>query len=94
MYAQQAYDTAHLIGSALKAVGGDLGKRDEFRKALRAARFTSIRGPFTFGPNQHPIQDYYLTKFENNGSGEIVQTIVRKVASDYGDAYSAKCKMD
>lgn len=94
MYAQQAYDTANLIGSALKAVGGDLAKRDDFRKALRAAQFTSIRGKFAFGPNQHPVQDYYLTKYENNGSGELVQTIVRKVSSDYSDAYAAKCKMD
>ena len=94
MYAQQAYDTAHLIGSALHAVGGDLTKRDEFRKALRSAEFTSVRGKFAFGPNQHPIQDYYLTRFEKNDSGEIVQTIVRKIVSDYGDVYSASCKMN
>ena len=94
MYAQQAYDTARLVGSALQAVGGDLTKRDEFRKALRAAEFTSVRGKFAFGPNQHPIQDYYLTRFEKNGSGEIVQTIVRKIVSDYGDVYSASCKIN
>ena len=57
-------------------------------------QFTAVRGKFSFGPNQHPIQDYYLTKFAKNGSGEIVQTIVEKVAQDYGDAYAARCKMD
>ena len=56
-------------------------------------RLQSVRGKFSFGPNQHPIQDYYLTKFEKNASREIVQTVVRKIASDYGDAYSAKCQM-
>jgi branched-chain amino acid transport system substrate-binding protein len=94
LYAAQAYDTARLIGSALKAVGGDMTKRDEFRAALRQAKFDSVRGKFAFGPNQHPVQDYYLTKFERNASGEIVQTIVRKIATDYGDAYSSKCKMN
>lgn len=94
MYAQQAYDTANLIGSALKAVNGDIGKQDAFRKALREAKFTAIRGSFAFGNNQHPIQDYYLTKFEKGSSGEIVQTIVRKVATDYRDAYASSCKMN
>jgi branched-chain amino acid transport system substrate-binding protein len=94
MYAQQAYDTANLIGSALKAVNGDIGKQAEFRDALRKAQFTAVRGKFSLGPNQHPIQDYYLTKFAKNASGEIVQTIIRKVAEDYGDAYAARCKID
>lgn len=92
-YAQQAYDTARLIASALAAVNGDLSKKDEFRQALRAAKFTSLRGKFAFASNQHPIQDYYLTRFEKNGSGEIVQKIVRKIASDYSDAYASQCKM-
>ena len=94
MYAQQAYDTANLIGSALKAVNGDIGRQDEFREALREAKFTAIRGSFAFGNNQHPIQDYYLTKFEKSSSGEIVQTVVRKVASGYRDAYAASCEMN
>ena len=93
LYAAQAYDTANLIATGLDAVGGDLTKADAFRAALRKADFKSVRGTFKFGPNQHPIQDYYLTKFEKNASGEIVQTIVKKIASDYGDAYSAKCQM-
>jgi branched-chain amino acid transport system substrate-binding protein len=94
IYAQQAYDTAKLIGSGLQAVGGDLSKRDDFRAALRAAKFQSIRGKFAFDVNQHPIQDYYLTKFVLNNSGDIVQSIVGKVAADKHDAYVAQCKMN
>ncbi|MCH4588702.1 ABC transporter substrate-binding protein, partial [Achromobacter xylosoxidans] len=46
-YAAQAYDTANLIGSGLKAVGGDItGKADAFREALRRADFPSVRGKF------------------------------------------------
>ncbi|MBB6486846.1 ABC transporter substrate-binding protein [Rhizobium lusitanum] len=93
IYAAQAYDTAHLIGAGLKAVNGDLSKDGDFRSALRKADFTAIRGNFKMGSNQHPIQDYYLTKFEKNADGKIVQKIVRKVASDYHDAYASKCSM-
>ena len=93
IYAQQAFDTANLIGAGLKAVGGDLSKADEFRAAMRKADFTAIRGAFKMGPNQHPIQDYYLTKFEKDAKGEIVQTVVRKVATNYADAYASKCTM-
>lgn len=93
MYAAQAYDTALLIATGLKAVDGDLSKEDEFRNALRKADFTSLRGNFKMGPNQHPIQNYYLTKFEKNADGKIVQNITKQVAADYGDVYAAKCKM-
>ena len=93
IYAQQAYDTANLIGTGLKAVDGDLTKADAFRKAMREAKFTSLRGNFRLGANQHPVQDYYLSRFAKDAKGEIVQTVVRKVASDSVDAYASKCTM-
>ncbi len=55
LYASQGYDAARLIGSALKAVDGDPSKDSEFRAALKAADFESVRGPFKFGPNHHPM---------------------------------------
>jgi branched-chain amino acid transport system substrate-binding protein len=93
IYAQQAWDTAQLIASALDAVDGDISKTDAFRAALKAAKFKSLRGPFAFGPNQHPVQDYYLTHFEKNAAGEIVQKYVEKVAEKRGDVYADKCAM-
>lgn len=93
IYAQQAWDTARLLATALDAVDGDISKGDAFRAALRAAKYESLRGPFAFGPNQHPIQDYYLTRFEKTASGEIVQKYVEKVAEKRGDAYADKCTM-
>ena len=74
-YAAQAYDTANLIGSGLKAVGGDItGKADAFREALRRADFPSVRGKFKFGPNQHPVQDWYLLHIESGPDGKLVYT--------------------
>ena len=55
LYASQGYDAANLIGSALKAVGGNLDDMDAFRAALKKAEFNSVRGNFRFG-NNNPCQ--------------------------------------
>lgn len=94
MYAEQAYDTANLIASALDAVDGNIDDADGFRAALRKADFTPIRDAFTFGPNQHPIQNYYLTRFEKNADGEIVQKVVERIAENHQDSYAKDCKLD
>ncbi|OVZ55245.1 ABC transporter substrate-binding protein [Pigmentiphaga sp. NML080357] len=91
-YGMQAYDTALLIGSALKAVNGDLSKGDAFRAALLKADFQSLRGKFRFNHNHHPIQDYYLMRIERGGN-EFVPKVVRKVISDDKDAYADQCKL-
>lgn len=92
-YAMQAYDTAQLIGSALKVVDGDLSKKDEFRTALRAADFTSLRGDFRFNTNQHPIQNLYLMQVKEGDDGKLAPKLIREIASDYEDTYAASCKM-
>ncbi|MFN8722987.1 MAG: ABC transporter substrate-binding protein, partial [Rhodospirillales bacterium] len=61
-YAAQSYDTAILIDSALKATSGSMANKDAFRNAVRAANFSSVRGPFKFNANHFPIQNYYLTQ--------------------------------
>ena len=63
-YAAQAYDGAKLIGAALKATGGKLDDTEAFRKAMLAAQAELTRGFFAFGPNQHPIEDWYEIKAE------------------------------
>jgi branched-chain amino acid transport system substrate-binding protein len=93
-YAAQAYDTANLIGSALKAVDGDItGRADDFRNALRRADFPSVRGKFKFGPNQHPIQDWYLLHIEAGPDGKLVYKNLKVIARDHTDVHAADCKM-
>jgi branched-chain amino acid transport system substrate-binding protein len=91
-YASQGYDTALAIASALKGTGG---KTDvpALRKALVKAEFQSVRGAFKFGPNQHPIQDWYSLKVEKGADGKLVLKTVGKVLSNHGDAYAAQCKL-
>ena len=93
VYASQGYDTARLISSALKATGGKVTEdMDGFRAALKAADFESVRGPFKFNNNNHPIQNWYgRVVVEENG--EYRNKTIGIVAENHADAYAAECKM-
>jgi branched-chain amino acid transport system substrate-binding protein len=92
-YASQGYDTALAIGAALKATNGSLDDADAFRNAMRKADFESVRGKFKFGPNQHPIEDWYALKVVKGDDGKPAIKTVGEVFKDHGDAYSDQCKM-
>ncbi len=91
LYAAQGYDTARLIGSALKATGGttDLAA---LRTAVKKADFASVRGNFSFGNNQHPIQDIYIREVIQTETGFTNRT-VKKVFTNHVDTYAKECKM-
>jgi branched-chain amino acid transport system substrate-binding protein len=91
-YAFQAYDAAILIGSAVKAVKGDLSNKEAVAAALKKADFTSLRGAFKFNTNGYPIQDFYLTKVAKRPDGKFQTEIVQKVFENYGDRYAKDCK--
>ncbi len=93
LYASQGYDAARLIGSALKQVGGDLSDLGAFRTSLRKADFSSVRGAFSFGSNQHPIQDIYVREVVKTESGGTTNEIRKKVFVNHADAYAAECRM-
>ena len=91
-YASQGYDAALAIASALKATGG---KTDvpALRTALAKADFQSVRGAFKFGPNQHPVQDWYSLKVEKGADGAPFLKTTGKVLSNHGDVYAKDCKL-
>ncbi|WP_230533741.1 ABC transporter substrate-binding protein [Microvirga roseola] len=91
-YAMQAYDAALLIDSALKATGSKTGDKDALRAALKKADFKSLRGDFKFGPNNFPIQDFYLVKVAKRPDGKFQTEIAEKVFDDYQDAYAKECR--
>ena len=93
LYASQGYDAGRLIGSALKAVGGDMSDKSAFRLALTKAEFESVRGNFRFGSNHHPIQDIYVRQVYRNDNGDLTNKIVGKVFTDHQDAYAKDCVM-
>jgi branched-chain amino acid transport system substrate-binding protein len=93
LYASQGYDAAQLIGSAIAAVHGNVADVDAFRAALRKADFPSVRGPFRFGPNQHPIQNFYVREVVKSGDG-VTNRLAGTVFTGHQDAYAAECKME
>jgi branched-chain amino acid transport system substrate-binding protein len=93
LYASQGFDTANLLLSAMEAVGDDVSDQAAFRDALRAADFVSVRGDFSFGPNQHPIQDIYVREAYADDAGNITNRVIGTVLEDHADAYAAECSM-
>jgi branched-chain amino acid transport system substrate-binding protein len=93
LYASQGYDAARLIDTAVGEVKGKVEDKEALRKALKAARFESVRGPFKFNANQFPVQDYYLRVVAKDSQGRITNRKVGTVFKDHADAYVGDCKM-
>jgi branched-chain amino acid transport system substrate-binding protein len=94
LYASQGYDAAQLINAAVRDVKGKLEDREAVRKALKAARFDSVRGAFRFNTNQYPIQNYYVRTVGADGKGGLInKSFNTPILKDHGDAYVGECKM-
>jgi branched-chain amino acid transport system substrate-binding protein len=92
-YAAQSYDTIMLINSAVTAVGGDLSNKEGMRTAMRKVNFPSVRGPFKYGNNHFPIQNFYLRKAVKDADGNYTTTIIKTVYTNHQDPYAKDCKM-
>ncbi len=68
VYAVQGYDAAQILASGLKAVGGDLAKRDQLTAAMRKTVVDSPRGKFTISAAGNPVQDIYLREVKGNNN--------------------------
>jgi len=93
IYAADGYDTARLIGSALRATKGDVSSIPALRKAILAAKFDSVRGKFAFGASQYPINDWYMTTVSKDASGTYAPHNVQKILTGYGSPYASQCKL-
>ncbi len=92
-YGAQSYDGVNLIDSALRAVKGDVNDVKGMVAAMRKADFPSIRGPFKYNVNHHPIQDFYLLRATKSADGSVHTTIQKKIFDDHRDSYYKECKM-
>jgi len=92
-YGAQSYDGILLIDSAVRAVKGNLKDVKGMVAAMRKADFKSLRGPFKYNNNHHPIQNFYLLRAEKVPSGDIEMRIQKTVFENHKDAYHQDCKM-
>jgi branched-chain amino acid transport system substrate-binding protein len=92
-YGAQSYDAANLINSAVVAVQGDLSKKDEMRDEMRKANYASVRGPYTYGNNQFPIQNFYLQEAVKDADGNLTLKTVSTIVENDQDKAHVKCPM-
>jgi branched-chain amino acid transport system substrate-binding protein len=92
-YGAQSYDAAQLINSAVVAVKGDTAKKDEMKAEMKKANFKSVRGPFKFGNNHIPIQNFYLQDVVKDAEGQLALKTVATIVKDSQDKYHDKCPM-
>jgi branched-chain amino acid transport system substrate-binding protein len=92
-YAAQAYDAAMLINSGVGAVGGDLTNKGGIRDALRKANYQSVRGPYKYGNNHFPIQNFYLQEAVKDEGGAYTLKTIGLALKDHQDRYHDNCGM-
>ena len=83
-----------LIKSAVEAVGGDLSKKDEMRAAMKSASYPSVRGKYSYGNNNMPIQNFYLREVIEDAEGKWTSKVVKTVFEAHQDPYASECSLN
>jgi branched-chain amino acid transport system substrate-binding protein len=92
-YGAQSYDAVNLVNSAVVAVNGDPGKKDAMRDEMRKANYASVRGPYTYGNNHFPIQNFYLQEVVKDAGGNLALKTLATIVKDSQDKFHDKCPM-
>jgi len=92
-YGAQSYDAANFVNSAVVAVNGDLTKKDAMRAEMRKANYASVRGPYKYGNNHFPIQNFYLQDVVKDAEGNLTLKTVATIVKDSQDQFHEKCPM-
>ena len=91
-FAAFSYDSATLIGEALKAGGGKASDTAALNNAIKNTPFKSVRGDFKFNKNNYPIQNYNIYQVAAGPDGKpMFKTLVKNVLAAHGDAYAEQC---
>jgi branched-chain amino acid transport system substrate-binding protein len=92
-YGAQSYDAVNLINSAVTAVNGDLSKKDAMRDEMRKANYASVRGPYRYGNNHFPIQNFYLQEVVKDAGGNLGLKTMATIVKDSQDRFHDRCPM-
>ncbi len=75
------------------AAKGDLTKKDAMRDEMRKANYKSVRGPYKYGNNHFPIQNFYLQDVVKDADGKLTLKTVATIVKDSQDSFADKCPM-
>jgi len=92
-YGAQSYDAINLINSAVSAVKGDLSRKDDMRAEMRKVSFDSVRGPYRYGNNHFPIQNFYLQDVVKDDNGMLTLKTISTIVENDQDDFASKCPM-
>ena len=90
-FAAQAYDAPRLIEAAVKATGGKVDNTLVLSKAMRDAKFASVRGDFQYNVNGIPIQNFYKREVVAGPGGAPMIKTTGVVFANHKDAYWQRC---
>jgi branched-chain amino acid transport system substrate-binding protein len=77
VYAASTYLFGEVIEAAAKAVGGKVEDKENFQKAIRAAKLqNSVRGPMQFDELGNVVGNFYIRRVEKKG-GKYVNAVVK-----------------
>ena len=93
VYAAQAYDAIMAMDAAAAKVDGKVKDKKAVLEALKSADYESVRGKFTYGKNNFPIQPYYLRVVERDADGVLTNRLVGTIFDSYQDVYVDECQM-
>lgn len=93
VYAAQAYDAIIAMDAAAAKVDGKVKDKKAVLEALKSADYESVRGKFTYGKNNFPIQPYYLRVVERDADGVLTNRLVGTIFDSYQDVYVDECQM-
>lgn len=91
LYAAAAFDAAKVLDLGLRKAGNDPKKLAAGVKAA-GSEFKSVRGPFKFGSNNMPVQNYYAFETVRAG-GKVVSKPIGTPLVAHADSYAALCKL-
>jgi len=75
-YAAATYVDAAVLDAALKAVGGEVEKKDELMAALRATNVDTARGPVKFDQFGNVVGNVYIRKVTRK-DGRLVNSVIK-----------------
>lgn len=93
MYASQGYDAAMLIDGAVRQVNGKVEDKEAFRKAMKDAKFASVRGDFKFNNNNYPIHDIHMRQVVEDAQGNVRNKLIGTVLKNHSDLFAKQCPM-
>lgn len=82
-FAESAYTAGMFLKTALDSVGGNIGDKEAFLKAVQSAEIKAPRGPLKIDSYGNPIQNVYITKVEQTNHPTLGKILINKPVKTY-----------